>query len=442
MTGDRRAGRRAFFGSLVALLLVALLLRLAGVLLADRMVADVLRYHKIASHVLDVSWNPYEAARLYPYPPLWIVFEVGAEWLARALGGGFPILVKIPVVAADLGIVWLLARAGAWRRETGDGDANAQPALHPIERAHAAVGGTVGLGEAGHRGLLAAWIYALHPVALLVTGFHGQFDSLAVFAVLISLVLHEARRRDASALALALGIATKSYPVLLLPFFLLAQPDLRKATRFLLLATVPVGVLLLPFALANAPALQRELFGYGGIADFGWIGLARASRWAATGVLSRSEAIHWPVAVAWGKLAFLASWLGLLAICFRRRREISLVDACLAVLLAFLGLYGAVSAQYLLWVVPLALLRPDWHSLAFGATATLALLGFYPFLAPGVVFPAPAGGAPSNLFGLVWALGVALLLGETLAWLGATFVRLCRRDHASSARLMSREERP
>lgn len=410
MTKDRGAGRRAFFGSLVALLLVALLVRLAGVLLADRMVADVLRYHKIASHVLDVSWNPYEAARLYPYPPLWIVFEVGAEWLARALGGGFPILVKIPVVAADLGIVWLLAR--------------------------------VGRSKAGPSGLLAAWIYALHPVALLVTGFHGQFDSLAVFAVLLAFVLHDARRRDASALALALGIATKSFPVLLLPFFMLVQPDLRKATRFLLLATVPVGVLLLPFALANAPALQRELFGYGGIADFGWIGLVRALRWAATGALSRSEAVHWPVAVAWGKAAFLASWLGLLAICFRRRREVSLVDACLAVLLAFLGLYGAVSAQYLLWVIPLALLRPDWHSLAFGATATLALLGFYPFLAPGVVFPAPTDGVPSSLFGLVWVVGVALLLGETFAWLGATLVRLSRPDHSSSRRWVRREERP
>ncbi len=333
-----------------------------------------------------------------------------AEWLARALGGGFPILVKIPVVAADLGIVWLLAR--------------------------------VGRSKAGPSGLLAAWIYALHPVALLVTGFHGQFDSLAVFAVLLALVLHDARRRDASALALALGIATKSYPVLLLPFFLLVQPDLRKATRFLLLATVPVGVLLLPFALANAPALQRELFGYGGIADFGWIGLVRALRWAATGALSRSEAVHWPVAVAWGKAAFLASWLGLLAICFRRRREVSLVDACLAVLLAFLGLYGAVSAQYLLWVIPLALLRPDWHSLAFGATATLALLGFYPFLAPGVLFPAPTDGVPSSLFGVVWVVGPRAPPG------GDT--RLARRHPrppqsagpSSSRRWVRREERP
>ena len=71
----------------------------------DREVADVLRYRKVADHVLDVSWNPYQAPRLYPYPPVWVWVEAGAGWLARHSGLSFPMLVKLPTLAADLFIV-------------------------------------------------------------------------------------------------------------------------------------------------------------------------------------------------------------------------------------------------------------------------------------------------------------------------------------------------
>src|SRR6185369_11063658 len=61
----------------------ALLVRLAAVLLSARTTMDVLRYHKVADHILNVSLNPYTAPRLYPYPPLWVWFEAGAGWLER-----------------------------------------------------------------------------------------------------------------------------------------------------------------------------------------------------------------------------------------------------------------------------------------------------------------------------------------------------------------------
>ncbi len=40
------------------------------IVLADRTVADVQRYQRVAAHVLDVSWNPYQAPRLYQLPRL------------------------------------------------------------------------------------------------------------------------------------------------------------------------------------------------------------------------------------------------------------------------------------------------------------------------------------------------------------------------------------
>ncbi len=295
-------------------------------------------------------------------------------------------LVKVPVLLADLGLVALLARMGARR----------------------------GLG------VLPAWLYALHPVSILVTGFHGQFDAAALLCVLLAVYWRESERLDRSALALAGGIALKSFPVLLLPFFLLSLAGTRARLRFLALATLPVAALLVPFALDDASALRRELLGYGGVADFGWIGFVRAVQWLVTGVLARSEAPHWPALVPLAKAGFLVALALLFALVATRRLRFSLDAVALAVFLAFLTLYGAVSAQYLLWVVPFGVLVPDRYAALHAAASTIGLLGFYLFLAPGVLFDA-AGPLPGS--GIVWAMGTGAALFASLAWLVVALAR-------------------
>lgn len=374
--------------SLGLALAAAFALRIVAILASDRVTADVKRYHRVATHVLDVSWNPYTAQRLYPYPPVWVVAEAGSEWLARRTGWSFACLVKLPVLAADLGLVALLGRMGQRR----------------------------GLG------LAPAWIYALHPVSLLVGGFHGQFDALALVLLLFAIHSLDEGRLDRSALALAGAVAVKSFPVLVLPFFLLRLSNTRDRLRFVSLATLPVAVLLLPFALDDLGALRRELFGYGGVADFGWIGLVRGARWLAGGSLERSEASHWPVLVSGGKLLFLAALAAGGLVVARCRRRLAMATATLLVFLFFLTFYGAISAQYLLWVVPFAALSFGRFAAAHALASTAALLGFYAFLAPGVLFPAsePLLGA-----GTVWVAGVAATLAVGVVWSG-TLVKAIR----------------
>jgi hypothetical protein len=358
---------------------LALAVRLVPVVLAPRMTGDVLRYQRVARHVLDVSWNPYETRRLYPYPPVWVWIEAGSEWVARHTGLAFAILIKLPIVAADAWIVAHLARAA------GEG---------------------------------AAWAYALHPVSVLITAFHGQFDAIALLGVLLAVRWQAEMRADRAALALAAAIALKSFPVLLLPVVLSALPRGARV-RFAALATLPVAALLLPFVIASPLALARELFAYGGVADFGWIALVRGLRWLSGGGLIRSgDAESWPTLVLLAKPLFLGAWAALVLSWRRADRRPPLPQAALAVFLAFLVFYGALSAQYLLWVVPLGLLRPDRYSAAYAVAATLALLGFYAFLAPDIVF----GDAPVSrtLAGVGWVAGVALTLAVSAAWLAAT----------------------
>ena len=374
-------------------LAAALVVRLVPILAADRTVADVLRYQKAARHVLDVSWNPYLAPRLYPYPPLWIWVEAGSERVARATGLSFAVLVKLPVLLADLGIVLLLAR---WSHARWAADERV------AQRA--------------------AWLFALHPVSILVTSFHGQFDSVMLFFVLLALRFLQSNRPDASALSLAAAIATKSFPVLLLPVFALSLGAAR-AVRFAILATVPVLAILVPYAISDFDALARELLSYGGVADFGWIGAWRGARWLATGALARSEAAHWPASIPAAKALFFVVYLaGVWAFATRRLRWTPL-QATLATFLAFVTFYGAISAQYLLWPIPLGALLPGAAFALYGAFATAALVGFYLYLAPGVLTAGGAGPLGPHAAGVLWACGAAAVLAAGAAWLAALIRR-------------------
>jgi hypothetical protein len=371
---------------LAAALAVGLLLRVAAIAASDRAVGDVARYEKVARHLLDVSWNPYETQRLYPYPPPWAAVEATAGWAARQGLLHFPVAVKLPVLLADLAIVWLLGAAAA----------------------------------AGRASPLAPWLYAVHPVALLVGGFHGQFDAIPLAFVLLALDALARGQRDASALALAGAIATKSFPVLLLPVLATADgASARQALRYLLLASLPVALLLLPFALIDAGALRRELFAYSGIADFGWTGVWRGLVWVATGVLPRSEARFWPTAAILSKGLFLCAWAALLVASRSPRWRHEAGRTTLAIVLAFVSLYGLLSAQYLLWPVPLGLLRPGRHGVAYALAATAGLAGFYLFLAPGVLADATLGPGALAWAGRLWVLGSAATLAASLAWLAA-----------------------
>jgi len=373
---------RGAAGAVLLALALRLLLALAT---ADRVTADVLRYRKVADHLLDVSWNPYDTKRLYPYPPPWAAVEAAAGWAERRGLLPFALAVKLPVIAADLLVVAVL---GAMAR-------------------------------AGRASPLSPWLYAAHPVSLLVGGVHGQFDAIPLALALVSVECLARGRRDASALALAGAIATKSFPVLLLPALAFDRgARLPSALRYATLALAPGAVLLLPFALADLSALARELFGYSGIADFGWAALARGREWLASGELPRSEARFWPLASSASKAVFLAAWAAALAAVRLGRLRLAADRLALLVLVAFVTLYGLLSAQYLLWVVPLGLARPGRTVAAYTAAATAGLAGFYLFLAPGVL-AGPLADEALERAGRLWVAGAAATLVVAAAWLCA-----------------------
>ena len=150
--------------------------------------------------------------------------------------------------------------------------------------------------------------------------------------------------------------------------------------------------------------------------DFGWIGAVRGVRWVTRGHLARAADAQWAPLLTASKVLFLAAaaglWVAVARGWIRWRAEAS----ALGVMLAFQVFYGALSAQYLLWPVPLAVLLGERFLLPHAAAATLALVGFYTLLAPGVLTP-----ADTPLFGpavaeRLWMWGTAALWLVGAAW--------------------------
>lgn len=337
----RPRSARIFVLAVSALLLVSLLVHLRIMQTTYGAPFDIQSFQLQASSVFQ-GQNVYLAPNLlgrYPYPPLWIWLVAGAAKLSHVTGLVFDRSVKLPGIAADLGIVVLMV-------------------AYLVQR----------VGRCWWA-LVPATIFALNPVAIAITAGHGQFDALVLYFLLLALVLRGPRQDQhalLAALALGIAIALKGYPVLLLPFFALTAPYGRKVLT-IIMAFVP---LLACMALYGAlfgftPAMIMNVLSYRSTADFGWSFVLRHS-----GTFDHiAQMTRYLIVV----IAALVPGFVL------GRRPAAAVAFTFA---AFYTLTFDMSVQYLIWIVPfLALAYPLW-ALIYNGAAFVALSGFYVQIAP------------------------------------------------------------
>ena len=276
------------------------------------------------------------------------------------------------------------------------------------------------------RGRWAAALYALSPIAILISGHHGQFDALpTLFSVLAAgLMLGAAPRPWAAGLLLGLSIALKPSPALLVPVFM-RSPGLRWPGRFAIGALAGVLVLAVtgPFLLVDAGSVYRNVIGYPGLNDQGLGGLLR-SLW-----LYRAHNVHLPGTFG-VDLAGTTRWTALalvgFAILVLWRHRLPRVAA--AVYLAFLSVFGGVSTQYLVWPLAWLLLSdlPLRWAVIYSLGATAGAVGFYLVYWPQLVVPGQwEVPAVQNVGFFIAGQAVALL--ATWATLGAALAPGLRR---------------
>ena len=206
------------------------------------LVADLL-----ADRPLDVyaQANLTEIAR-WPYPPGFFPFVLGADAVARETGLPFHGLVQLPPILADAGIAWLvqdfLRHRGASERDR----------------------------------LLSAGLVALGPAMFLVSGYHGQIDSVAILPAVAAVWVWECRpdwrgRALAAGLLIGLGASVKTVPLVVVFALLPWCKGPREAITLVVAAAVVPLAALAPWLAADADATVDALryTGAPGVAGLG-----------------------------------------------------------------------------------------------------------------------------------------------------------------------------
>jgi hypothetical protein len=313
----------------------SMLLVVAGVALLARLVPHILlpigagfdieSYRIVGDLVLDgqpVYSNPAVEGR-HPYLPLVMYAFAGARWIAERLDLPFLSIIRLLPISVDSAIAIVLAWVLA-RRYT------------PL---------------AGWRGGL---LYALNPISVFVASFHGQFDALPVLALLLAVIVVETAP-FAAGLWLGLGILLKSWPVLGLPILVWAVKPWR-ARLFLVgaLLLVPLlGVLIYLFWSGDPFGLVlRRALGYNaGVGVYGYLIFTRIAA-----AIDPRNLWMLVLAVDYGRWITLVA-LG--AVWLLRARHEPPAAGMLTVLVTFFAVTHAFAIQYLMWLVPFALLERE-----------------------------------------------------------------------------------
>jgi 4-amino-4-deoxy-L-arabinose transferase-like glycosyltransferase len=388
---------------LVIITAVAAVVRLAAAgFVYGVVVGDVTDYVAVGQMVLRGD-NVY--VRGYPYPPPWMFVSALGVLLSRSLNIPFDFLIKLPLIATDVLIAGLLFKALRLRSGQGVGRSRNNSRLATL----------VGLG------------YALNPISIIITSLHGQFDSLPAFfalaAVCLVLFTELGHTLTLSALLLGLGIALKGWPVLLLPIVVAKLPiNWKRRIWYAFVAALPAGVTLLPFLIATPKRVFAGVFGYSGVTDHGYLGAMRSYWFVRTGSLWLPGGMARDLTDK-SKFVFLIAYGLLFLLTVRRWR---LQTQALGIFLAFYTFYGGLSSQYLIWVLPFALLAVDWMVIPYSIVGAGALVTFYLRFFPAILLgthPPPSWSAQATsaahavFTGLWWVLCAGwLVLLMLRAW--------------------------
>jgi hypothetical protein len=375
-TGHRRPARLAVAALLGAIALAIRLIPLAFGIEST----DIRLYRQQAIPVVQIE-NVYEVTRnVFPYTPVSLFYPALCLGLSALLDVPFHIVVKLFAIGADVGIVLMLYALGA--------------KLLPAATA-----------------LSAALAYALNPASILVSAFHGNAMSFVVLLMLAAsmlFMLDPARHLVSSGLLLSLAVGWRSFPILLLPFFLAAIRSTADKVRFAACVVVPVVLATIPFMLVSPSALLSEVLRYSGWGiHHGPLGVVRALYLSAIGQVTWEHPPEWLAWMSASKALFLVVY----GVAVWRAGRLGLLNGTVVTFFAFYLVYAGVASQYLIWVMPFLLLAGQramyW---SYVLAATYALVVFYWTFFPDILFGTiRTAGAPVAQLLSHYAISQALL---------------------------------
>jgi hypothetical protein len=339
----------------LAVAAVAMVVRLVPAVLAYG-TSDVMTWELLGR--LFLSGENFYATQLHNWPALWIYFCAAAVAIHDASGLPFFTLIKLPPIAADAGISVVLYLVGL--RQTRQPD----------------------------RAALVGLTYALNPVSILISGYHGQFDSLMLAPTVLAWSLLDKQLAFSrsplivAALLLGLGIWFKPVPLLLLPIIVPRLSTWRDRGVFTALAVAPAALGTLPYFARWPEDVAVNFLGYSSWFGqwgypVGWMMIEYLRNGTVPWWLPDPDHVSRPLHLMYlaGKWLLLAALAGTWWLIYRRRMD--LLRGIVATFAVFYFTTTGFGVQYLLWIVPFAVARRDRWLWPFSISATALLVVAY-----------------------------------------------------------------
>ena len=145
---------------------------------------DLQSYKKVGEFTLkQINIYPQIAKIHHPYFPFYLYFEALAIFLNNHFGINYTLFLKFINLIFDLGIIYLVYRLS-------------------------------------NKSLKTTFLYSINPISILIFFFHGQFDVIPLFFILLSIYFLEQKREFFLVLSYSSAILTKTWPILfIMPIF-------------------------------------------------------------------------------------------------------------------------------------------------------------------------------------------------------------------------------
>jgi hypothetical protein len=279
---------------------------------------------------LDVySYFAHRGVTRWPYPPAFFPWIWASGAIAAHGGPSFAFMIRVPTILADAAIAWIV-----------------QDWLGRLGR------------SAGER-LLAAALVSLGPSFVVIAGYHGQFDAVAILPGVLAVSLWprigSPWRAVVVGLLIGLGGALKTVPLLLVLAVLPTARSRREFVTLLGAAAVPLLVAFAPYAIAGRLPAAHAL-SYRGLPGVGDLSLAAQPNLAqlALGIANPHASGLTEFLIRHGTLVVVAGLLAVAAIGAYTRAEAPQMATLLWLAVYAFGVNFLF--QYLVWGLPFFLM--------------------------------------------------------------------------------------